>query len=156
MHVSLHAPFEADPAQLVCVALALNHPVVAVEPLPGGPAAAAIVVEASGAAALVLRSQRSGAVAWLDAGTGDPERAFERALNRAEGLGFLFEQEAFAADSGLARELWPAWLQEVFADPVPGPAFAHPVSDPVSAPAEVARDVAGWLSKFRWALPESA
>lgn len=152
MHASLHAPFEAEPAQLVCVALALNHPVVAVEPLPGGPAAAAIVVIDSGAAALVLRSQRSGAVAWLDSDAGHPERSFERALNRAEGLGFLFEQEDFAADTGLARELWPAWLQEVFADPVPGPVSAAPAF----ARPEAARDVAGWLSKFRWALPESA
>lgn len=151
MHASLAAPFEADPAQLVCVALALNHPVVAVDPLPGGPAAAAIVVQASGEAALVLRSQRSGALAWLDASSGDPERAFERALSRAEGLGFLFEEEAFAPDTGLGRECWPAWLQEAFA--VPGPA-APP--RPAPPEPEVAPDGSHWLSKFRWALPESA
>jgi len=148
MQASLVAPFELDPAQLRCVALALNSPVVAVDPLSAGPAQAAIAVHATGGAALVIRTQRSGAVAWIDAAGGDEAQAFERALAWAEGLGFLFEQEDFEAEAGLAQGAWPAWLRELFAEP--GRELV------ATREATTNRDASGWLSKFRWALPESA
>ena len=145
------APFEPDSAQLACVALALNHPVVALESLPGGPAEAAITVQASGAAALVLRSPRVGGVVWLDTSGADPARAFERALARAESLGFLFEQESYQPGAGLERAGWPGWLRDVFEE-----AEAAPEAVPATAPSPPThqRDLSGWLSKFRWALGE--
>ena len=133
------APFATGPDALRGVAVSLNRPVLGLEPLPSGPAAAAILVHGSGAAALVLHSQRSGGVAWVPVSDGGVERAFERALTWAEGLGFLFEEEVLETGQGLERELWPDWLVEACAGPPPAPAGAE-------------REL--WLSKFRWALPQ--
>jgi hypothetical protein len=109
--------------------VSLNSPVVAIEELPVGPATAAIAVHAAGTA-LLIRSARTGTVACFAAA---PRFGLEAALSHAEGLGFLFDDEANLAGSGAARS-WPAWLTEIFA----------------AEPAEQFTDPSAWLSKFRW------
>jgi hypothetical protein len=92
--------------------LSLNTPVVSIEELPEGPARAAIVLEAGADGSLqlavVLRSLRaSGLVSFVLSGAIDPQAvtfAWDAALNFGEGLGFLFDDDALAADTEGARE----------------------------------------------------
>jgi hypothetical protein len=128
------APAPGPPAatqeDLHALYVSLNSPVVAVDRLPVGPAAAAIAVHGAGAT-LLIRSVRTGTIAYFAA---EPRFGLEAALSHAEGLGFLFDDEANLAGSGAARS-WPAWLAEVFA--------AEPAEREFT-------DSSAWLSKFRW------
>src|SRR6185295_15612272 len=108
----------------------LNSPVVSVDRLPVGPAAAAIAVHRAGTT-LLIRSVRTGTIAFYCA---EPRFGLEAALSHAERLGFLFDDEANLAGEGAERSGWPAWLAEIFADP----AEREPA------------DRTAWLSKFRW------
>jgi hypothetical protein len=110
--------------------VSLNSPVVSVDRLPVGPAAAAIAVHRAGTT-LLIRSVRTGTIAFYRA---EPRFGLEAALSHAERLGFLFDDEANLAGEGSERSGWPAWLAEIFADP----AEHEPT------------DRAAWLSKFRW------
>ena len=126
------APAPGPPAvaqdELHALYVSLNSPVVALDRFPVGPASAAIAVHAEGTA-LLIRSARTGTIAYFAA---EPRFGLEAALSHAEGLGFLFDDEANLAGSGAARS-WPAWLAEIFA----------------AEPAEFS-DPSAWLSKFRW------
>src|SRR5262249_52527298 len=72
-----------------------------------GPDAAAIAVHGAGAT-LLTRSVRTGTVVYFSA---EPRFGLEAALSHAEGLGFLFDDEANLV--GGSRQ-WPAWLAEIF------------------------------------------
>ncbi len=128
------APASGPPAiateGLHALYVSLNSPVVSVERLPVGPAAAAIAVHGVGTT-LLIRSVRTGTVACYQA---EPRFGLEAALSHAEGLGFLFDDEANLAGAGAERSGWPAWLAEIFADPA-----EREFTDP-----------GAWLSKFRW------
>ena len=60
-----------------------------------------------------------------------------QALSQAEGLGFLFDDEANLAGAG-SRPEWPAWLVEIFA------------AEPAERDEREINDPSAWLSKFRW------
>jgi hypothetical protein len=114
--------------------VSLNSPVVTVDRLPVGPAAAAIAVQGEGTT-LLVRSVRTGTVAFF---TAAPRFGLESALSHAESLGFLFDDEANLAGDGRTRADWPMWLAEIFA----AEAAERDASD-LGDPSE-------WLSKFRW------
>ena len=123
----------AAPAEgLHALYVSLNSPVISVEGLPVGPAAAAIAVQGPGTT-LLIRSVRTGTVASFSA---EARFGLESALSRAEALGFLFDDEANLASEGVARSSWPVWLAEIFAAEPEEREFV---------------DVSAWLSKFRWA-----
>jgi hypothetical protein len=113
--------------------VSLNSPVVTVDRLPVGPAAAAIAVHGQGTA-LLVRSVRTGTVAHFAAA---PRFGLESALSHAEALGFLFDDEANLAGEGRTRADWPVWVAEIFA--------TEPASDAIDL-----GDPSEWLSKFRW------
>ena len=130
MIVPAAGPLAATPEGLHALYVSLNSPVVSVDRLPVGPAAAAIAVHRAGTT-LLIRSVRTGTIAFYRA---EPRFGLEAALSHAERLGFLFDDEANLAGEGSERSGWPAWLAEIFA----APAEDEPA------------DRAGWLSKFRW------
>lgn len=124
--------------------VSLNSPVVTVDRLPVGPASAAIAVHLVTGATLMIRSVRTGTVAFFHA---DPQAVGaharlgpDAALAHAEALGFLFDEEVTQGGAGVPRAEWPLWLAELFQD------FED--SEPV--------DLSTWLSKFRWALAGEA
>ena len=132
MIVSAAGPLDPAPGGVRALYVALNHPVVTVDGLPLGPAAAAIALHDGGGATLMIRSSRSHGVAFLQASApSDPRLGAAAAFDHAEGLGFLFDEE-MPLEGGDRRVGWPAWLVELF-----------PVEE----------DPAGLLSKFRASLP---
>jgi len=121
----------ALPIGLHALYVSMNSPVVSVDSLPVGPAAAAIAVHGAGTT-LLIRSVRTGTVASFSA---EARFGLEAALSRAEALGFLFDDEANLAGEGHKRSAWPVWVTEIFA----------------AEPAQLAvTDPSPWLSKFRW------
>ncbi len=124
-------PHSATLEGLHALYVSLNSPVVSVDRLPVGPAAAAIAVHGTGTT-LLIRSTRTGTVVFFAA---SPRFGLEAALSHAEGLGFLFDDEANLASG--ERSAWPAWLAEIFA--------AEPTAE------RELEDRSAWLSKFRWA-----
>jgi hypothetical protein len=124
-------PLVATTEGLHALFVSLNSPVVSMGALPVGPAAAAIAVHAAGTT-LLIRSTRTGTVAFFQA---EPRFGLEAALSHAEALGFLFDDESNLAGVGSDSSAWPAWLVEIFA----------------AEPAEREdTDSSAWLSKFRW------
>jgi hypothetical protein len=124
-------PIDGAAEALHALYVSLNSPVVSLDRLPVGPAAAAIAVHDAGAT-LLVRSVRTGTVASFEA---EPRFGLEAALSRAEALGFLFDDEANLAGEGHPRSAWPAWVAEIFA--------AEPAEQETA-------DRSAWLSKFRW------
>ncbi|MDJ0849185.1 MAG: hypothetical protein QNK04_12480 [Myxococcota bacterium] len=113
------APLEA--AKLERLRLSLNSPVVAVESLPVGPAAAGIAVHrAPGGARITIavRSVRSGQLLFFHPDDTWSEReseglALEAALSFAESMGFLFDEDPVerGADPAEAATLWDDFLE---------------------------------------------
>jgi len=136
MIVPATGPLDATPEGLHALYVSLNSPVVTVDRLPVGPAAAAIAVHGGFGTTLLIRSVRTGTVAYFHA---EPRFGMEAALSHAEGLGFLFDDEANLGGFGVASSSWPAWLAEI---------FTADLEELESA------DPSAWLSKFRWALAE--
>lgn len=124
-------PLAATQEGLHALYVSMNSPVVSVDRLPVGPAAAAIAVHDAGAT-LLIRSVRTGTVAYFSA---EPRFGLEAALSHAEGLGFLFDDEANLV--GGSRQ-WPAWLAEIFP------------AEPAERDEREPSDPSAWLSKFRW------
>jgi hypothetical protein len=144
MIVPATGPLDPTTGGLHALYVSLNSPVVTVDRLPVGPASAAIAVHLVTGATLMIRSLRTGTVAFYHA---DPEAVGARAglgpdaaLAHAEGLGFLFEEGVTQGGAGLPKVEWPSWLSEVFQD--------------FEDSARV--DLSTWLSKFRWALADEA
>ena len=108
-------------AKLERLRLSLNTPVVALENLAVGPAAAGIAIH-SGQEALRLtvavRSARSGqAVFFHPEGWGESELsdvAFDAALSFAEGMGFLFDEDLLekGLDATQAARAWADFLED--------------------------------------------
>lgn len=137
MILSATGPLEAAPQSLHALYVSLNSPVVTLDRLPVGPATAAIAFHGGAGTTLLVRSVRTGTVVYFHA---EPRFGFEAALAHAEGLGFLFDDEANLQAAGADRSGWPAWLAEVFAAEVELEPF----------------EPAFWLSKFRWRLAAEA
>jgi hypothetical protein len=125
-------PSSASAEGLHALYVSLNSPVVSLDRLPVGPAAAAIAVHSAGTT-LWIRSVRTGTVASFMA---EERFGLEAALSRAEALGFLFDDEANLAGEARERSAWPAWVTEILA---------------VEPAEREFTDCSGWLSKFRWA-----
>jgi hypothetical protein len=130
-------PRAATAERLHALYVSLNSPVVSLDRLPVGPAAAAIAVNGAGAT-LLVRSVRTGTVASFST---EARFGLESALSRAEALGFLFDDEANLAGEGHERSDWPAWVAEIFA--------AEPAEQEFT-------DSSAWLSKFRWRAAATA
>ena len=130
------APLASASEALHALYVSLNSPVIAVDRLPVGPAAAAIAVQGSGTT-LLIRSVRTGTIAFFHA---EPRAGLEAALSHAEGLGFLFDDESNLAGFGAPRSDWPAWLAEIFSE----------LAEPELVELEL-EDEPVWLSRFRWA-----
>jgi hypothetical protein len=128
-------PLDATGEGLHALYVSLNSPVVTLGSLPVGPAQAAIAVHGAAGATLLVRSLRTGTVAYFHADPSDARFGAIAALSHAEQLGFLFDEEVGEGGLGLDRTAWPAWLVEVF-----------------STGLEERIDPAETLSKFRWAL----
>jgi len=124
-------PLAATAEGIHALYVSLNSPVVSLDRLPVGPAAAAIAVHGAGTT-LLIRSVRTGTVAQFLA---EARFGLESALSHAEALGFLFDDEANLAGEGHDRRNWPEWVAEIFAAEPAGGEFTDP---------------SAWLSKFRW------
>lgn len=112
MILPARAPLEPYGHPLRALYVSLNHPVVTVESLPPGPAAALVALHEAGAS-LCLRSIRSGQTSFFTTTeqlAGDRRVALDAALSFAESMGFLFDDDEVAArgDAGVheAVALW--------------------------------------------------
>ena len=137
MIVPAAGPLTSAPEGLHALYVSLNSPVITLDPLPVGPAAAAIAVHGTGTT-LLIRSVRTGTVAYFHA---DPRAGLEAALSHAEGLGFLFDDESNLAGFGALRSEWPGWLSEIFSAELDGEEPGDELDDSGDS---------DWLSKFRW------
>jgi hypothetical protein len=146
-------PAPAPRQDLRSLRVSLNTPVVAIEDLPVGPAAAAVALHAAPGGTrltLALRSVRTGQVVFYtpdeDWRPGDG-MALDAALSFAEGLGFLFDDDALAA-GGDPRDAARRWDEFVSAD-----AAERSGSEAESQEIwlEEAAPAAPLLSKFRFA-----
>ncbi len=125
-------PIDATPDGLHALYVSLNCPVVTVDPLPVGPAQAAIAMHGEAGTTLLIRSMRTGTVVFFHT---EARFGAMTALSHAEQLGFLFDEEVNEEGLGVERADWPLWLAEVF-----------------QSERGATADLAGCLSKFRWAL----
>lgn len=135
-------------AKLERLRLSLNSPVVALENLAVGPAAAGIAVHSGQEAlrlTLAVRSARSGqAIFFHPDGWGESELsdvAFDAALSFAEGMGFLFDDDLVekGLDAAQAARAWADFLEDSLPEEE---AFdqqqEHESRDTGASPAEVA------------------
>jgi hypothetical protein len=142
-------PAPGRPRELRSLRVSLNTPVVAIEALPVGPAAAAVAVHAAPGGpqlTLALRSVRSGQVVLYtpdEEWQPGAEVALDAALSFAEGLGFLFDEDAVMPghDPRDAARRWDEFVRTGAAEP--GGADEILLDEPAPAPA--------LLSKFRFA-----
>jgi hypothetical protein len=141
-------------AKLERLRLSLNTPVVAIERLPVGPAAAGIALHRGAESTrltVAVRSTRSGQVVFFQPdGWGDREPAdlaLDAALSFAEGMGFLFDEDLLerGLDPTQAARAWADLLEESAPDEEAWAAEAPP---PPEAPL--------LLSKFRFLSAISA
>ncbi len=153
MKFSAHSAPARTATELLNVRRSLNTPVLAIGQLPVGPATAAIAAHADardGAAryTLAVRSERSRAVVFFTAREEDligvqPTLAAEAALSLAEGMGFLFENDAPLICGRAAAAIWAEFVGSL---------------EPAAAVAE--RSAAPRLTKFRraasWATATAA
>ncbi len=99
-------PLEPHGRPLGALYVALNRPVITVEPLPAGPISAAVALHDAGAS-LCLRCVRTGQVQLY---TTTRELASERrvaldaALSFAESMGFLFDADEVSSRGDLGAE----------------------------------------------------
>jgi hypothetical protein len=179
-----------DPRRFGALRVSMNSPVVSVEEIPAGPARAAIVLwfEEDGDPSLVvrLRSQGTGSVVDYDwdetlGAAGEMESALDAALNFAESMGFLFDEDVLSGDDSIGRgkviEAWQAFagadddlalelsnplLEEAESPPEPSAPALELVDlfdelappPPEAAPASAEPEPAGpTLTKFRGGLP---
>jgi hypothetical protein len=114
-------PAAADPGRFTALRVSLNTPVVTTEELASGPARAAIVQFWAGdrcAIEVRLRASANGRTVVYDfdgpmEAPSDVDHAFEAALNFAEGMGFLFDEDVLSGDDTMSRakvaEAWTAF-----------------------------------------------
>lgn len=116
------APIESGSSALRALYVSLNSPVVNLEKLPVGPAAAAVALHGPGpGVTLAVRSVRTGRVVFFtsdESGAGDdaPEVLFDAVISFAEGLGFLFDDDEVIARGTegprLSAHLWAEFVGE--------------------------------------------
>jgi hypothetical protein len=119
MYFSVRPSPERAPRALRALRLSLNAPVVAIEPLPVGPARAGIALADAAAGgpalAIAVRSLRGGQLAVFEAerdavDPGDAALSLDAALSFAEGMGFLFDDDEVSARGNAgpveAARLW--------------------------------------------------
>jgi hypothetical protein len=114
-------PAKAEPGRFTALRVSLNTPVVETEELPSGPAQAAILQFWNGdrcAIEIRLRASADGRTVVYDfdgpmEAPSDVDHAFEAALNFAEGMGFLFDDDVLSGDDTMSRakvaEAWTAF-----------------------------------------------
>jgi hypothetical protein len=172
-------PLEAACTELRALHVALNSPVVRQDPLPVGPASAAVALHTGvPGVSVAIRSVRTGQVAFFTtdlASPPTPGMAVDAALSFAEALGFVFDEDEVGPDGvggqGAAR-LWCELIGEEYreddAEPPPGMAGSDPVAAAaplvdeideggdatvqgiIGAAPKPAPDPRQILSKFRW------
>jgi hypothetical protein len=115
-------PLALDESGLHGLRLALNTPILSIQELPPGPAAAAIAIHAekSGGRALTIavRALRGGEVVFftLDEDLSDDGAilgAIDGALSFAEAMGFLFDEELEIATQAQRRRALGRWRELV-------------------------------------------
>ena len=116
------APIESGSSVLRALYVSLNSPVVNLEKLPVGPAAAAVALHGPGpGVTLAVRSVRTGHVVFFtsdESGAADdaPEVLFDAVISFAEGLGFLFDDDEVIARGAegprLSAHLWAEFVGE--------------------------------------------
>jgi hypothetical protein len=116
MKFCAHSAPARTTAALLNVRRSLNTPVLAIDQLPVGPATAAIAAHADPRDGLprytlAVRSERSRGVVFFSARDEDlagsePTLAAEAALSLAEGMGFLFENDAPLICGRAAALIW--------------------------------------------------
>ena len=134
--------------ELRALRLSLNTPVVSIDELPVGPAAAGIAVhqrEGRLELVLALRSVRTGQKVYFGLAEGGrnaahPSLAVEMAVQFAEAMGFLFDEDLVRGGADLrdAARHWSRFLAE------------QPEAVAEAAPS---RPAPALLSKFRFAEP---
>jgi hypothetical protein len=149
MFTAIRGPAPVHRRELRSLRVSLNTPVVAIEDLPVGPAAAAVAIHAAPGGPLLtlaLRSVRSGQLAFFapdEEWQPGVEVALDAALSFAEGLGFLFDEDALAA-GGDPRDAVRRWEEFVrFGAEELGATEEILLDEPAAAPS--------LLSKFRFA-----
>lgn len=148
MFALLRTPPKLPRSRLREVRLSLNTPVVAIEELPVGPAAAGIALLAGPKGlrpVVALRSVRTGRTAFFAPPDGfgerhGPELTVDAALSFAERMGFLFEDGP--VDPAEAVAAWGG--------------FCEVVPDEEAPPVEPDRPRVPLLSKFRFLAAVSA
>ncbi len=137
---------DPDPRRFGGLRVSMNSPVVSVAELPAGPARAAIVLwfaeDGSPSLLVRLRSQGTGSVvdyAWdetLDA-AGEMESALDAALNFAESMGFLFDEDVLSGDDSIGRgKVIEAWQAFAGADDDLALELSNPLPEEVKPPPE--------------------
>jgi hypothetical protein len=176
MIFSAACPLEAVCTELRALHVALNSPVVRQDPLPVGPASAAVALHSGvPGVSVAIRSVRTGQVAFFTTDLDSPPTpgmAVDAALSFAEALGFVFDEDEVGRDGvggRAAARLWCELIGEAYqaADPAgtarsdAAGAGAPPADESdegddarlreilgaVSTPAPDPRQI---LSKFRW------
>ncbi len=152
-------------AKLERLRLSLNSPVVAVESLPVGPAAAGIAVHRLPGGALItiaVRAVRGGQLLYFHPDEtwreGESEElVLEAALSFAESMGFLFDDDPIerGADPAQAAGLWASFLEpgrarEADTAIAPAPSEVEAEGDAAVAPCEASVAPDPLLSKFRF------
>lgn len=133
MFFSRSHPLDVREEQLRSLRLALNTPELTADELPAGPARAAIAAhqkpDGSVALSVLVRSLGNGAlVCWSWDGATEPgtlETAIDAALSFAEGMGFLFDDDALSSASPEARRRALDHWWELTGWPVPDAASAE-------------------------------
>lgn len=136
---------DPDPRRFGALRASMNSPVVSVAELPAGPARAAIVLwfEEDGEPSLLvrLRSQATGSVvdyAW-DGTLGaacEMESALDAALNFAESMGFLFDEDVLSGDDTIGRStVIEAWQTFAGAEDDLALELSNPLPEPAPEPA---------------------
>ena len=160
----MFSTFLAEPlaagTRLRALRLSLNTPVVSMDALPVGPAAAGVALHNGPGGVLLtlaVRSVRTGQLVFFrpDDDWGElhgQELAVDAALSFAEGMGFLFDEDPIAAgeDPRAAAQLWADFLQEAMPDWGPG---AEGEEAWLDQGVEAAPPL---LSKFRWIAVDAA
>jgi hypothetical protein len=135
------SPDELDPARFTSLRVSLNAPVVRTDELSGVAARAAIVQwwQPDGSCAIEIRlravTDERAVVYTLEApleAASDVDHALDAALNFAEGMGFLFEEDVLSGEDTVSRaQVAQAWAAF---EAGRAPAVSRPAPRPVLAP----------------------
>ncbi len=171
-------PLEAACVELRALYVALNSPVLRQDPLPVGPASAAVALHTGvPGVSVAIRSVRTGQVAYFTSDRDSPptaQMAADAALSFGEALGFVFDDDEVAPDGAggdAAARLWCELIGEDYEEAAVARAQLESpegiqrievaqeegvegddttVREILRAAVNPARDPGQVLSKFRW------